>query len=83
MQIVNKIVTYTLSVGMLTTYDAPTVHYSHAEMIPPALALRGLLLRSDEMRSFGVLHSHAIKWRVSINTFDFLIFHFVLSKRGL
>ncbi|KAJ7201999.1 hypothetical protein B0H12DRAFT_1162949 [Mycena haematopus] len=42
-QLVNKIVTYTLSVGMVTTYDAPT-------------------------------------WRLSTNTLDFLILHFVLSK---
>ncbi|KAJ7355166.1 hypothetical protein DFH08DRAFT_851868 [Mycena albidolilacea] len=47
MQIVNKIVTYTLSVGMLTT---------------------------------ACTAGTFIAWRVSINTFDFLILHFVLSK---
>ncbi|KAF7362875.1 hypothetical protein MVEN_00637300 [Mycena venus] len=46
-QIVDKIVTYTLSVGMLTT---------------------------------ACTAGNFIAWRVSINTFDFLIFHFVLSK---
>ncbi|KAF7345542.1 hypothetical protein MVEN_01572900 [Mycena venus] len=46
-QIVDKIVTYTLSVGLLTT---------------------------------ACTAGNFIAWRVSVNTFDFLIFHFVLSK---